>query len=496
MAVLAELSKSCLFYLAFHILGYKDLDANLHWSMASQWQENERHKLFLYPRGTFKTTMLTISGAIFEILNNPNIRILISNANLENSKTILKGIKDHFMFNERFRGMFPEFCPRLNQRKTVEFGTQLDFSVPNRDIAIKESTVEVGSVEGNLVSRHYDLHIGDDLVSDKNTTTKDQIDKVDSFRQGVYCLLEPGTSRDILIGTCWHWDDIYARIMNDKESPYKVYRRQIWEPDAEGNLKSIFPKRFPIKVIKEIRKKQSAVLFSCQYLNLPIADEDAMFKKDWINFYDLPKDKEDLADFIDHLYRITTIDPAASETNRADFSAIVTIGVGPDDETYVLETKRGRWNPGQLIDQIFRTFLKLKPNKIGIESFAFQKVLKWFIREEMRRRRTPLPIQELDRESMRSKTARIESLQPRVEHCPFKVTRDMIDLIDEMIRYPKAKNDDLLDALAYSEQLRRTPPRRQVPDSLAGMRFGDLIKKLDEKKRQGRRIGGHRLSYA
>lgn len=494
VVALRELSKNCLFFFAYFVLGYKDLDKKLHWEMAREWQLNHRHKLFLAPRGTFKTTIWTISGTIFEIINDPDIRILISNATLENAKLILKGIKTHFISNEKFRTLFPEFCPKIQKnQKTIEFGTQLDLSVPNRAPGVKEATVEIGSVEGNLVSRHYDMHIGDDLVNDKNTTTKAQIDKIDFFRQAVYSLLEPGTSRDYLLGTRWHWDDIYGRIIEDKETPYYIYRRQIMEPDKRGRMRSIFPSRFPVKEIKEIRKKQGSAMFSGQYMNEPVDPEDALFKRDWIDYYELPKNEEERKAFLDSLLVITCVDPAVSEAIRADFSAIVTIGIGPDDETYVLEAYRAKINPGDLISKLFSVYAAWRPLKIGIETFSFQQSLKYFIKQEMQARKVPLPIIELQNPGRRSKEARIAALQPRIEHCKFSVLRDMVDLIDELTRFPKAKHDDLIDALAYTEQLRMRPGRRSVPDSLSGQRAKDVFNNHFKKKRQLQRIGGHRL---
>lgn len=421
-----------------------------------------------------------------EVINDPNIRILLSNANLENAKTILKGIRDHFVSNEKFRFLYPEVCPSWKKGAIKDFGTQTEFTVPFRKPGIKEATIEVGSVEGNLVSRHYDMHIGDDLVNDKNTTTRDQIEKVDFFRKAIYSLLEPGVSKDYLIGTIWHWDDIYSRIIDDKETPYKVYRRAIWEPDENGTLQSIFPYRFPNKEIKAIRKKQGDAMFSAQYLNQALDDEAATFKRDWVLYYEPPVQES--------LYTVTCIDPAVSQASRSDYSAIVTIGVGPNDETYVLEAKRGKWNPLELIQEIFAVNMRWKPIKIGIESFGFQQSIKFFLVEEMRRRGVYIPIMEFSSESMRSKEARIMSLQPRVQYCKFYVTRDMQDLVDEMLRFPKGKHDDLLDALAYSEQLRRTPVRREMPSQLAGATFNDMLEEQRRKSALQGRIGSHRLT--
>jgi predicted phage terminase large subunit-like protein len=178
---------------------------------------------------------------------------------------------------------------------------------------------------------------------------------------------------------------------------------------------------------------------------------------------------------------------------RADYSAIVTVAIGPEDETYVLEAKRGRWNPLELINEIFSTHIRFKPSRIAIETFGFQQTLKFFLTEEMRRRSHYLPMFETPHESGRSKEARIMSLQPRIQYCKFYVKRDMVDLVDELMRFPKGKHDDVIDALAYTENLRRTPAVRQVPQQLQGETYQDILKRIKEKRAMQSKIGAQRV---
>lgn len=111
----------------------------------------------------------------------------------------------------------------------------------------------------------------------------------------------------------------------------------------------------------------------------------------------------------------------------------------------------------------------------------------------MRRRGQYLPIKELSAEGNRSKHARIMSLQPRLEHCGISVKRDMFDVIDQLVRYPKGRHDDIVDALAYMEQLVRTPSYRAVPDSLQGVTFQQALDKQIAKEQEKKRIGWRKV---
>lgn len=488
--LMAALGRRSVFFLAYEILGFKDINVQLHWEMAKNWELDYRSKLFLYPRGTFKTSILTIAGSINKIINNKDIRILISNATLDNAKTIMKGIKDHFIHNEKFRALYPEFCPRFHIKKTIkDFGTLEEFRVPNQRPGIRESTVEIGAVDGNLVSRHYDLHIGDDLVNDKNTTTREQINKVEFFIKAAEALLEPNTGESYLIGTRWHFDDPYGRIIDEHgANSYKVFIRSIQEPDAKGEMQSIFPERFSNKEIKRLRKKMGSFLFATQYLNSPVAEEDQVFKREWVKGYEtLPEG------FLQHAYIVATVDPAIADTKHADKTAIVTVGVDDKDAMYVLEYVNARLTPGEIANHLFRINRFWKPRRIGIEIFAFQKMLELYIREEMRRRKEYIPLEQLETDTTKSKEMRIRSLQPRLENYPFYVKHDMVDLVDQLLRFPRGKNDDIIDALARTQELLITPgswtPRVEDPTFC----FAALMERRREQSMLGGKIGMHRI---
>lgn len=85
---------------------------------------------------------------------------------------------------------------------------------------------------------------------------------------------------------------------------------------------------------------------------------------------------------------------------------------------------------------------------------AYQKSLQYALVDEMRRRNIYLPIVEL--KASRSKEERIEGLIPRyangsiyhLTQCPYRE-----ELEEELMRFPRGKHDDVIDALAYGLQI-------------------------------------------
>jgi predicted phage terminase large subunit-like protein len=194
---------------------------------------------------------------------------------------------------------------------------------------------------------------------------------------------------------------------------------------------------------------------NCQYQNVAVDDENAVFHKTWFHEY-APTDIRDRK-----MTRFTAIDPAISLKERADFTAIVTIGVDVLGKIYVLEVKRGHYTEDQMVDELFTTNEIYHPLSICIETVAFQKTLQHYIMKEIKRRGHSLPLNEVMPESDESKEKRIRLLQPmymRSDIFHSKAVANIEYLEDELLRFPKGKNDDVADAMAYAVRA-SFPPR-------------------------------------
>lgn len=419
----------------------------LHKDMCNFLVEDGNRKMLQVARGHFKSTVVTEGLTCQQIMKNPEVRVLIVNVRLENSKGFLRKIKSHFERNEMFRWLNQEILPPKGNKWTE---TEI---IVKRKSGFQEATVEAIGVGGSLVSKHYDLIIYDDVVNDENTATKEQIGKLLQWWQATLSLLEPD-GKVIVIGTRWHFNDLYGYIENNLPD-FKVFKRgctvggkNIDSPEA----RPIFEEKFSIDYLKQLRREQGSYVFNSQYMMEPIDDSNATFKKSWIKYYD----EEDLRG--KELKTYTTIDPAGlAKAGTGDYSAIVTCSVDEFNSIYVRETKYGYWNPKELIDEIFLTNEFYKPIRIGLEVVAFQRYLRFALQDEMRLRGDFLPLQELKTSTRVSKELRIRGLQPRFENGTIYMKRMMDELEEELLRFPLSKRDDVVDALAYQSQLWTVP---------------------------------------
>jgi len=425
-------------------------------------QNPSKQKLLLVPRGFLKSTLITIGKTLQWICEDPSVRILIANATYSMAVAFLNVIKRHLHNNELMAEIFgqlaiepdkwSESAITLKQAKEVIGGE-------------KEATVLCYGMGGNLVSQHYDKIILDDVVNENTISTRDQIEKTIQF----YRMCQPLLEKDgelIVIGTRWHEQDLYDWIM-DKENgviqEFNVFFRralenELWDDNVKQFVKgtSLWPEKYSLDDFTKIRRKMGPYAFSSQFLNDPFPSSDADFKREWFRYYD----ESDLrgAD----MNRYTLIDPAISLEKTADYTGVITVGIDKFSNVYILDILRARLKVNELNNLIFQQNERWHPLQIGIEDVAFQRALRYSLKQEEEKRKRYLPIIEL-KPYARSKDQRIKGLQPLYANGKVYHSKELVYnvyLEDELTRFPNGKHDDLIDALAYSLDLMHPPVKK------------------------------------
>jgi predicted phage terminase large subunit-like protein len=439
----SALGLQSLFFFDKYILGYKEMVEPLHRDMTTFVSTNKhRNKLCLLPRGSFKSSCITVGMSVQEVTSDPNIRILIASETYANAQKFLREIKGHFVGNTNFKDHYGDFMAEVGW-------TETEITVSRRTKNFKEPTITTAGLDVTKVGMHYDRIIIDDPVSQSNVTNNDQIEKTLEWWKLLFSLLEP-TGRMIVIGTRWHYDDLYGYIIENEQDHFDVLHRQAIQ--ADGTL--LFPERLTHEFLETQRKRQGSYIFSSQYQNTPILDEDAVLKGVQKYFPENLMGRK--------LYKFMMIDPAVSEKESADYTAFVVVGVDEEKNWWVLDAIHKRCLPGELIDTAFSLYTLHRPLIVGVEVQAFQKVLVYIFNQEMVKRQIHLPIREVKADT--DKFRRVLNLQPRVEEGKLFIRNDHADLEQEMRRFPRGKHDDLIDALASLDQLVYYPqPERRTP---------------------------------
>jgi len=246
-----------------------------------------------------------------------------------------------------------------------------------------------------------------------------------------------------LIMQRWREDDLVWYIL-EKESDWEIVKI----PAISEDWESFWASRFPVPFLEEMRRNIGDYFFQSQYQQEPFIESGWDFKKDYFR-------RSSLDDNILKRLKIASfLDPAISQKQEWDFSAIVTVWHDPQSNIrYVLEVKQLKVLPNELIWEVFDTANYWKNKwasyKCGIEIVQYQKMLALAIRDEMRKRDSYFTLEEVN--PRWEKVARIRSiLQPlyssgMMVHIEWNWIQEL-EL--ELIKFPNAKHDDIIDSLA------------------------------------------------
>lgn len=289
-----------------------------------------------------------------------------------------------------------------------------------------------------------DLIVIDDVLDDENSATPEQRKKIEELLFGALLKsLAPASecpyAKAVFLQTPMHKADGIEKCMNDPE----------WRPVRFGCFdeagESRWAQRFPTEVLiaeKEahIRRSQYRLWMREMECKLVSGEEKAL-DITRLRYWDVLPENMD---------KIISIDPASSDSPKADKHISIGLGVKGLD-VYVIAGARAEKNqPDKMCNDFFNLVLLIHPRKAVVESNAFQRVLKWIFEQEMVKRRMFVAVDLI--ESRTSNADRImQALPGLMAFGHLYIHPSMKDLISEMDDYdPQIKDipDDWLTALA------------------------------------------------
>lgn len=470
--------KTDLYYLAKEVLGYEKMQPHVHQElcdyttaiynpihepicpMSPDFDPRKNLLLLLMPRGTFKSSVVTISLSLQFFLNEPNGRILLDSETFSKSKAFLREIQDHLINNQIYRevfkaihGMYP-----FTKKSEARLWTDSEIILPCRAVAKKEPSISCAGIDVTKNGMHYDLILADDLHSEKNVTNKEQIGQVIEHYRLAFSLLDPGKPM-IIIGTRWDYNDLYQHIIDFEAEDFNILKRSAYNPD--GSL--FFPEVLSEEALDKIRRRQGTGTFSKQYLNEPVSDENATFKRENIIRRKL---KECVGRPMNWYW---LIDPSYSDprggSSYSDYAAFILAGMDFERKYWVRHIIRAKMTYKDIINKMFELNIDPRFKDIRQAKFILEvigtKSLSYELSQEQRRRGTWLPVTEIKSRNI-NKEERIRGLAPayefgnifHVEECP-----QIEDLEYELLHFPSARYDDCSDALSTLIEV-GTPPAR------------------------------------
>jgi len=402
-------------------------------SLHTEWFKLIDHPrlCFSAPRGFAKTTFWTVFYVLFKVLAEGPCNVVIVSSSSDMAESSLRDIKMELDSN-------PDIY--------AQYGDQTSKTWRNDQIILKNGSHIWAKGQGTKIRGtrpRPDLIIIDDIENDKNVTSEDiQLDIIKWFKNAV----EPALFKEgqlIMLGTRLHPMSFLSRFIDKDVSILSDYFeweiREYRARNEEG--KSVWKEWYSDEWLDN-KEKSDPSRFQQEWMNNPIPDSERPFKPEFIQYYkELPK----------NLSYTTTVDPAATTGKHSDYTAIVTVGTDSKGTMYIADAIRGRFEPDEIIEQIFQQYLRYGSRTIAIEEVAFSNMLRKQLEKEMLKRRLPLNVIPLKKDNSSlgvKKRLRIEGLQPHIKAGWLLFSKAHRELETELLCYP-GRHDDLLDALAY-----------------------------------------------
>lgn len=259
----------------------------------------------------------------------------------------------------------------------------------------------------------------------------------------------------IIIMTRWHTDDLVGRLLSpayvtDLENPEQWtvlnFPAIAEENDILGRQpgEALFPERYPIERLNQIRSRMTAYWWNALYQQKPIAEGSAVFKRTWFD-EGITDDRPQM------VRRVAYWDLAATISSSADYTAGVLLGMDAQMRLYVLDVERFQLTWLGTKERIAETLLRWRPDQVGIEQQGMQSVAVQELAAEPRLMDITINGVAVDKD----KLTRVSPFAARCESGMVYLMRAAWNgtFIDELCSFPLGAHDDQVDAVGGAYQM-------------------------------------------
>ena len=338
---------------------------SVHEELCLWWnrEQAKSHQLTLLPRDHGKSAMIAYRVA-WEITKDPTIRVLYISATANLAQKQLSFIKN-ILTSKVYKRYWPEMVHDDEGKREKWTLSEIAVDHPARkEEGVRDPTIFTGGLTTSLTGLHCDIAVLDDVVVYENAYTGEGREKVKS-QYSLLSSIEGADAREWVVGTRYHPKDLYSDLleMNEdiyddngeiigSEPIYEIFERAV-EDAGDGTGEFLWPRQrrpdgkffgFDRQVLAKKRAQYlDRTQFRAQYYNDPNDPDSRPIDYDKFQYYQ----KEHLTNnggvwyYRDRkLNLFAAIDFAYSKRKKADFTAIVVIGVDYENNVYILDIDR------------------------------------------------------------------------------------------------------------------------------------------------------------
>ena len=356
--------------------------------------EGPKDRLQLVPRKAYKSTIKVIDNIQWHICW-PDVSIMCMTATNGLASSFVSEFQSYLIVykGERnpktgrieggsptlFQELFPEFC--ITEKESYLGGA---FTSPARKRFSKEPTIGAISIQQSGSGWSCDLLDFDDVLSDDNTETGLQLEKLEK-RIAMATNLRKKFGFRHIVGTRYHPLDAYGKLAESngivsvygdfttehlaylcrpcwwlKGQPYKQPEYKTWKPNPD-DVELFFPEDLTFKIMAKELREQPEVFFS-QELNDPIEAANVQFTEELVR-----------SCFVDHtsVPKEGTIymawDLAYGTASGRDYTVGAAGLLDSQGRWFIIGLVRDRFNPTETAQAIVNNLAAYKPRRASIE---------------------------------------------------------------------------------------------------------------------------------
>lgn len=397
-----------------------------HYEEWRQILEDEDRLLIEAPRGSHKSYFFSLSYPLWQIIRGKTDILLVSDSE-DQSRKNLRIIRDTVEQN-------PFLAPMRPSTKELWGVDQAQF--PNGTIV---NTMGFGTSKRG---EHPLLILCDDIESERNKMSREDKNRM---YWAVITGMAVNKTKLALLGTPLEFGDLLEQASKRKDDDSHPIYYHWRKPSMIAGINQ-YPDIWTDDQLRLKKAEMGSIDFAREMMLERIDPETQPFKRDYETLYDSLPEK--------FARTVTVCDPAYSAKD-GDWTAIVTVKFTYGNHAYIVESKRiRRSNPGDIVDELFRTIAVHQPDVVGLPKKAGEAVSYSF--EERRTRENRWDFQYVQLPERISKTSDkgriVGSLVPRWEARTIHIHKNMKDLLDELYMFrtdDSHPHDDAIDALAH-----------------------------------------------
>jgi len=465
-----------------------------------------RRLMLIVPRESFKSSLATRANCLWRATLDPEITVGIFSESEAKVKSWIGSLKQVIERSELYQVIWPERLPpglsKLDRNQGVSLPRTWKWGdtgllLRRESLNISELTFEPFGIGGSHTGKHFTHVVLDDIIgepaSQSTAIMEDAIHFVDHCRP----LERPAEGGcQLICCTRWGYHDVYSHMVQKWPNEYRIYQRALLENPETGEPdvvagRSIFPTRIPTELAKTMYESDPFI-FAAQYQCIPRVGRETSFDHDWIHYGAVLHDQHDEPEFVidrDHydskavhadlawdddppppripLSRMTKaifFDPAPSKKTERNAeprarNGIVVLARDPWGRTFVLDAIPLREDPLTVLDHLVVLGQRWATDTIAIEEVNFSAIYAPLWSEILRSRHPTFQIQFIPlKPKGRDKDTRIRSLQgPHAKGLWYYNRPTTGYAIQELVEYPTGQTRDLIDAMAYADDVLSRP---------------------------------------